>query len=222
MSVPKLFVLLCLFTSCTPRTYTSQATLAEKILLSPRNNSIEKTLFVPDDPVLDVLLDLIRHEKSCIFISLFRLSNKKIAEELITAHKRGVKIYLIIDCTALGDKSEKISLLQSAGIKHIYIYKHPSASMHHKCFLFFKNIKGKKIVWSGSANATVQGITKNEEYVRVSDNKLLFTQFENKLKQLIGLHKPNDVQINNPSAIVSECLPLLHSYIKPMSKNVRS
>lgn len=139
------------------------------------NGFLCKALFVPHDPVKDLLLGLIEAEQQFIYGALFRLSDKDIAQKLIEAHARGVKVRLVVDCTALGDKYGKLYSLIRTGI-NVYNY-HQRATMHHKFFLFGKSIYQKQIIWTGSANPTSFGITQNAENVIVIENRDAYVSY---------------------------------------------
>ena len=85
---------------------------------------------------------------------------------------------------------EKITELRNHDIP-VYVYGEKFYSiMHNKFLVFGKNLGNKRIVWTGSANATISGTTRNEENVRVDDRfeivKLYDEKFD-RLKKKIGL-----------------------------------
>lgn len=149
----------------------------------PHTPLVYKALFVPDDPVKDILLGLIDSEQIFIYGALFRLSDKDIAQKLIEAHARGVKVRLVVDCTAFGDKYGKLNQLTRVGIT-IYTFNHPNSTMHNKFLLFGKTIYGKQLLWTGSANTTFSGVKRNEENVIIIENKDMYAAYMKKFNML--------------------------------------
>jgi phosphatidylserine/phosphatidylglycerophosphate/cardiolipin synthase-like enzyme len=60
-----------------------------------------------------------------------------------------------------------------------------SSLMHNKFILFEKNIYGRKIVWTGSANMTRSALTEiHHENVVILDDISLYQEYEKKFAQL--------------------------------------
>lgn len=153
-------------------------------------NRVEGVLFVPDDPVKRVLIGLIYHEKSFIKAALYQLTDPDLFKALLDAHKRGVTIEIITDKSCLASKYEKISELRKYNIP-VYVFGETYFRiMHNKFWVFGKNLCNKTILWSGSANATISGTTRNEENVMIDDRPYVVKMFNEKfdrLKRKIGL-----------------------------------
>jgi phosphatidylserine/phosphatidylglycerophosphate/cardiolipin synthase-like enzyme len=156
--------------------------LAREALIKEKG-IINSVLFVPDHKVKNVLLGLIHSEQKSIKTALFRLSDREVSTALSQAHERGVVIEIIADKGGLWDKNEKLSTLEAYGIPICY-FKRPYACMHNKIWIFGKNLDQKSLVWSGSANATFSGLTRNEENVYVTDNLDFIAQYEEKFTAL--------------------------------------
>lgn len=158
-------------------------------------NKVEGVFFVPDDPVKKILLGLIYTERWYIKAAVYQLTDPDLFDALIDAHRRGVKIEIITDKSCLASKHEKISELRSYEIP-VYVYGEKFYSiMHNKFWVFGKNLCNKKIIWSGSANATISGTTRNEENVLVDDRadvvKLYDDKFDRLKKKISIMAKPS-------------------------------
>ena len=156
------------------------------------DNKINAVFFSPDDNVHTILEYLIGQEKKQICMAMFTFTDKKIAQALISAQQRGVRVEVITDTSSVYGKYNKLSLLHDGKIT-LYLYNPERAKtalqglMHNKFFLFKDNVLGKSLVWTGSFNVTVAASKANRENVLVSEEKLYidkFTQEFNQLKKL--------------------------------------
>lgn len=146
-------------------------------------NRVEGIFFVPDDPVKKILLGLIYHEKYAIKAALYQLTDADILKALLDARNRGVIIEVITDKSCLQSKHEKISTLRRHGIK-VYVYDKAYSIMHNKIWIFGRNLCNKALLFSGSANATMTGTTRNEENVMVIDRPDVVRAYSQKFDQL--------------------------------------
>lgn len=155
---------------------------------------IHEAYFSPDDDLQQKLIDYIKHEQEGIKLAIFSFTDKDIADALIDAHKRGVKIEVVADAGLLADRFGKIACLQESGIK-IYLYdpnqahrdaKTLSHIMHNKFVLFQKNKQNGPLIWTGSYNFTRSARLSNKENVVVLDNVHIITKFD---RQFDGLKK---------------------------------
>jgi|688.fasta_scaffold760291_1 phosphatidylserine/phosphatidylglycerophosphate/cardiolipin synthase-like enzyme len=124
--------------------------------------------FSPRDKITDQLLSLIDNARKSIYAAVYMLTDKRIADALVRARQRGVKMALILDPISTG-KYGKTDHLLSSNIP-IHIYQPPTSSrpwfapiMHNK-FVCIDDTT----VWTGSFNWTVSANLTNEENVIVS------------------------------------------------------
>lgn len=165
-------------------------------LFGTRPQRIAHVLFVPDTNVKTLLVGLIQNERESIYGALFRLSDKDVVQALCDAHRRGVKIKLVVDCSGLQDRYEKISLLVKSGID-VHQYKVPTSTLHHKFFIFGNNNYYGPIVWTGSANATQSGLLKNQENVHLINETALINGYRKKFDELYKTSVPvRAIQVN--------------------------
>jgi cardiolipin hydrolase len=147
--------------------------------------NIQRAFFVPHDEVKKLLIGFIHTEKESIKAALFRLTDKDIAQALLAAHKRGVRVAVITDQGCLFERAEKIRLLMKEHIP-VYIFGDRfNALMHNKFFIFEKNLRDEPLLWTGSVNATVSGTTKNRENVLVTNNVQVIQQYTAEFEALV-------------------------------------
>lgn len=159
------------------------------VLWGTQPSTLKAVFFSPDDKVRSELLDLVQHEQQHLRIAVFMLTDKKIAYELINAHKRGVTIEIITDPTCLKDQYNKIGLLSDQGIS-VFVYNAQhikgrfTSIMHNKFAIFKKNKGNKSILWTGSFNFTCAGHKCNQENVLVLDDAELVQKFARQFERL--------------------------------------
>jgi len=147
-----------------------------------------QVLFSPHDQVCKTLVHLIDNEKKSIKVAAYAMTEPNVAKALCSAIKRGVSVALIVDRSCLDMASNKIKLLRKAGVE-VYIFdgktREDGALMHNKFYLFEQNIKNKKLLWTGSANTTKSGYTRNHENVMIVDDPLLFARYAKEFDLLL-------------------------------------
>lgn len=153
---------------------------------------INEAYFSPDDDLQQKLIDYIKYEHEGIKLAIFSFTDKEIADALIDAHKRGVKIEVVADAGLLADRFGKIACLQESGIK-VYLYdpnrssrdvKTLSHIMHNKFVLFQKNRGDRALIWTGSYNFTKSARLSNRENVVVLDNSEIIAKFNRQFDRL--------------------------------------
>lgn len=150
------------------------------------NNRICKAFFSPDDNLQSILINLIKCEKKRLLIAIYTITQKEIAQELINAFARGVKIECVVDKSYGSDRFSKVSQLAN---KHIPIWVYQSDEidnglMHNKFCIFEENVCGKSILWTGSYNFTNRANKSNQENVVIFDDTQLIEKFLNQFEVL--------------------------------------
>jgi phosphatidylserine/phosphatidylglycerophosphate/cardiolipin synthase-like enzyme len=144
-----------------------------------KSGKVNKAVFSPSGQIRHVLIDLIRNEKSAIFVEAFILSEQAIVGELIKASKRKVKVEIVAD--------RENAFLSYSGLKKLAAEKVPvflynpsnqTAIMHNKVMIFDRNIDGKSILVNGSCNFTKKGCTINAENAIFSEDDALIADFK--------------------------------------------
>lgn len=153
---------------------------------------LARAFFVPQDEVKMLLLGLIYAERSSIKVAAFCLTDEHIAQALVMARQRGVAVEIVVDDSCLNVKSQKITKLRAAGIP-VQVYAKPYSLMHNKYFIF-QSCFGRSLVWTGSANATQSGTTRNIENICILEDKTIVAQYGNNfdaIKKLTKKQRPS-------------------------------
>lgn len=115
------------------------------------------SFFSPQDrPLTEQVRPLIQAAREQIDVAVFFLTHKHVAQDLIDAHNRGVRIRVVLDATAALNEYSKHEILRAAGIP---VKIEPwGGKMHAKSAV----IDGR-IVIGGSMNWTSAGERGNDE-----------------------------------------------------------
>ena len=137
----------------------------------PNNKiSIDKESYVyiyfsPQDKVItNHIFPLIRNAKNYIYIPVFFITKKELADELIKAHSRGVEVRVINDATNSHTKYSIHRLLRNSGID--VKTENYAGKMHAKTIII-----DDKYSIIGSMNLTNSGENKNDENVVIIYDK---------------------------------------------------
>lgn len=159
------------------------AIIALLLLAAPARADVLWVKFAPDDDCTGAIVAEFDKAKKSIEYQLFNFTSEPIADALIRAHKRGVKVTLLLDDDANDvPKPGKRSYSQAARCKQagVPVYldrKHPIA--HNKVRI----IDGKLLI-AGSFNDSRQA-NRNAENVYAEDDPVVVKRFaENFAKHL--------------------------------------
>lgn len=112
---------------------------------------------------LPVILKSIQGCQKTLDVAMYSFTHPEIAQALIDAKGRGVKVRVALDKTQASSKYSVHPVLASSGIDVRISTK--SATMHHKFWIC--DIKGKAELGTGSTNWTKNGVKRNREGVNV-------------------------------------------------------
>lgn len=123
--------------------------------------------FSPQDKAItNAVLPLIEKAKEYIYIPTFVLTEKRVADALINAHKRGVDVKVIIDALSASNAFTKHELLRQSGIS--VKTENYAGKMHSKSL-----IVDDKSTIIGSMNFSNSGEKRNDEnLVLINDPKI--------------------------------------------------
>ena len=150
-----------------------------KLILSANKVEVqqESVYFSPGEECLQAIISQIRNARNKIRICLFTISDDRIANELISKHKRGVSIKVISDNDKIHDKGSDIEKLRDAGIPvRLDITDN---HMHHKFALFDNHI-----TLTGSYNWTRSAERYNHENILITDSYKVLKEFEKEFEAL--------------------------------------
>lgn len=120
--------------------------------------------FPPQGDAAAEIRKLVQGAQDRIDIGVFYMTHKHIAGDLIAAHRRGVKVRMIVDATSAKNGYSKHELLRAAGIP--VKVENWGGKMHAKSAV----IDGRWVV-AGSMNWTSAGTGDNDENMLIIDSK---------------------------------------------------
>lgn len=130
-----------------------------------------QSFFTSIHEVTSIILYLLEQAQKSITVAAFALTDVRIADALINAHKRGVVVYIIVDGNKAKDRYSKVQKLVTSNLE-VWCYD-PSLRphykkkdwsdplMHHKCFVI------DNVVITGSYNATKAAQADNIENINI-------------------------------------------------------
>ena len=143
----------------------------------PSTQITQEASFSPGNDCLQTIQRCLRHARQRIDICVFTLSDDRITEEVLAAHRRGVAVRIVTDNDKEYDAGSDISRLRDAGIP--VVVDRTEAHMHHKFAIF----DGERLL-SGSYNWTRSAGQYNEENVVLSNDRQLVGTFSAQFEKL--------------------------------------
>jgi phosphatidylserine/phosphatidylglycerophosphate/cardiolipin synthase-like enzyme len=133
--------------------------------------TISEVHFSPGDQCLRTIVRLLKRSKKNIDICVFTITDNRLAEEILAAHRRGVTVRILSDNDKAHDRGSDIERLAEAGVE--VCVDESEHHMHHKFAVFdFTH------VLTGSYNWTRSAAMHNRENVLVSDDPKLVRQYQ--------------------------------------------
>lgn len=139
---------------------------AVSLYFSPQNNSMRYGV--------EKEIQAARHS---IDIAVFFLTNKFTTSDLIAAHRRGVRVRVIVDATSAKNDYTKHELLREAGIP--VKVENWGGKMHAKAAVF-----DRRSIIAGSMNWTAAGGTVNDENTLIIYNRRIAEEFSDFYERL--------------------------------------
>jgi len=152
------------------------------------NAEIHKILFGPDENIESFIISQINSAKKGIIVLAFWFTWKPIADSLIEAHQRGVKVRLVLDKRSCEVKLKDVDpvrelvvprYLESCGINKEDILIYDGELMHHKTILIDDDI-----VLTGTCNFFNASINRHEEVYMLMRSKKLKDVFKRRFDTL--------------------------------------
>lgn len=148
-----------------------------------------RTYFSPDDYCHKVILKELDKAQKEVFVAVFSLTRKDIAQKLAELAGKGIRVQVITDFNqASGDAMKEVNaVLAAAGIKHIRARNWNAwyAAMHHKYCVI-----DSKTVITGSYNWTYTASWSNDENMHVITSIPVAKRFVREFVSLMALYDP--------------------------------
>ena len=142
-----------------------------------RRNITSHAFFSPGDDCLNAIITGIEEAAQSIKICVFTISDDRISDAIVRAHRSGSGIKIISDNDKLYDKGSDIRELAAKGLE-VRVDKTRS-HMHHK-FAIFDDAR----VLTGSYNWTRSAALYNHENVLVTDNPGIVRDYRREFDKL--------------------------------------
>lgn len=136
-----------------------------------------EVFFSPGNSCLEAINRQLRSARERVDICVFTISDDRISQEIIAAHRRGVAVRIVTDDEKREDLGSDIDELTAAGIP-VAMDRSP-AHMHHKFALF-----DGRILLNGSYNWTRSAASDNEENLVLSSDPALLDGFAERFERL--------------------------------------
>ncbi len=140
---------------------------------SPRHD----VSFSPDHPCAEHIVGLVRQARSHIDVCVFTITDNRISEALIDAHRRGIQLRVITDNEKQNDAGSDVRELGHAGIE-VRIDQSPH-HMHHKFAIF-----DQRRLLTGSYNWTRSAAADNRENFLVTNAAGLVDAYQQQFESL--------------------------------------
>ena len=144
-----------------------------------KKTDIPRVIFSPGEECREAIISQIRFAKQKIRICVFTISDNRISEEIIQAHKLGKKVQILTDNEKQFDMGSDIEQFRQEGIP--VVIDQTKAHMHHK----FALIDSDTVI-TGSYNWTRSAATSNHENILITRDISVFKAYE---KEFEGLWK---------------------------------
>ncbi|MBT9525069.1 MAG: nuclease [Rhizobacter sp.] len=133
--------------------------------------------FSPGTDCLAAIQQQLQSARRCIDLCVFTLSDDRITEEVLAAHRRGVALRFITDNDKEFDAGSDVARLRQQGVP--VVVDRTDAHMHHKFVLV-----DEAWLLNGSYNWTRSACEHNEENVIVTNDPGLVRQFQSQFDAL--------------------------------------
>ncbi|MFP3852661.1 MAG: phospholipase D-like domain-containing protein [Anaerolineales bacterium] len=136
-----------------------------------------ETAFAPEDGVLARILRSLDRAERSIDVLAFVFTSDPIAEALLAAERRGVRVRGVFEAKRVGDLGSDVNRLREAGLS-MRLDTNPN-TMHHKVIL----IDGRLVI-TGSYNFTRSAEERNDENLLLIDSEELFGLYQHEFERL--------------------------------------
>lgn len=143
---------------------------SEPALVQTQDGIICQTCFTPTHHCLPLILETIQKAQQTIKVQAYSFTSKEIAEALLKAHQRGVKVIIIADKNNRTAAHTQVRDLKSQGIDVWFDTK--LAIAHNKIIIL-----DESIVLTGSYNFTAGAEYRNAENLILIRNKDIAQQY---------------------------------------------
>lgn len=134
----------------------------------------------------DILIALIKNEQEGIYISSFHLTLSSIGKALLEEKNKGVVVQAIVNQPEKGNPGlwSLPAELQHQGISVLSPQNDRFEQMHHKFFIFKKNLLGKSLLVTGSYNPTSHSDTHSWDDIIILDDENIINRYLERFEEI--------------------------------------
>jgi phosphatidylserine/phosphatidylglycerophosphate/cardiolipin synthase-like enzyme len=144
-------------------------------------DALAEALFSPGDACWRRIAALVGAAKSSVDVCVFTITDQRVSDPLLAAHRRGVRVRVVTDNDKANDLGSDVDDLARAGVP-VAVDTSPY-HMHHKFALF-----DDRALLTGSYNWTRGAAEMNEENVVISGDPRLIRPFRAEFDRLWKLY----------------------------------
>ncbi len=149
-----------------------------KLLLPPdHDQTVAEARFSPGQDCVHRVISLFAHARQSAQVCVFTITDDRIADAMIEAHGRGLRIRVITDNMKALDRGSDIERLRRAGLE--VLEDRSEHHMHHKFALF-----DERLLLTGSFNWTRSATVYNQENVVITSELRLVRAFRDAFAEL--------------------------------------
>lgn len=141
------------------------------------STAADEAFFSPGDACLGRIVSRLNSARRTADICVFTITDDRIANAILAAHKRGVKVRIVTDNDKAFDEGSDVPRLQAAGIP--LLVDQTPFHMHHKFALFDRS----RLI-NGSYNWTRSAAANNEENITDTGDPALLASFQREFDSL--------------------------------------
>ena len=135
--------------------------------------------FSPDDGIRRHLLDAIRQSRQQIDVAVYQFTSTDLAEGLIAAKRRGVRVRVLIDRERSTAGGAALRVLRAKGVEVRQLGVPEQSLMHHKFAVF-----DGRLLATGSYNWTRSAERANYENLVLTEDRALVARFRREFQRL--------------------------------------
>ncbi len=136
-----------------------------------------RVYFSPQDECVAAIQEFIREAHQTLDVCVFTVADNRLTDELLAAHRRGVRVRLLTDNDKLTDRGSDVRAIEAAGIP-VRIDRTDN-HMHHKFAL-----ADNHLVLTGSYNWTRSAAEYNLENLLISPDPALVSRYVGEFARL--------------------------------------
>lgn len=142
-----------------------------------KRRSLAEAYFTPEDDCVGRIRGLLKSAQRTADICVFTITDDRVSDAILDAHKRNVAVRIVTDDDKAGDPGSDVNRLGRQGIAVRVDYS--PYHMHHK----FAIVDGTKLL-TGSYNWTRTASKENEENFLITDDPRLVGKFQREFETL--------------------------------------